>query len=83
MDFYEFSCQNWNKNNPIPLDQYSWTNIDMINDNINVYLRNQLENTISDLNSSKTMNLATKLYQSCLNIGNNNNNLLICFLILN
>ena len=66
-DFYEFSCGNWVKNNPIPKTSSSFSTFSKLNQIVEKQLRKILEN--SDSSSSKStkflFNMAQDYYLSC------------------
>lgn len=48
VDFYAYACGNWQKNNPIPPDQSSWSVYSKMQDENRVLLRSILENAAVD-----------------------------------
>ncbi|KAH9514111.1 ATPase AAA domain-containing protein 3 [Bulinus truncatus] len=66
-DFFDFACGNWNKMNVIPEDKPSYTTFTRLGDEIQVILKNLLEQPINpDVDLQVTIK-AKHFYISCLN----------------
>ena len=48
VDFYQYACGNWIKNNPIPADQPEWGRFNELHERNQMILRNILEKTSAD-----------------------------------
>ena len=48
VDFYQYACGNWIKNNPIPADQPEWGLFNELHERNQMILRNILEKTSAD-----------------------------------
>ncbi len=66
-DFYQYSCGNWLKNNPIPADQPSWGRFDELHENNQLVLRSILEKYSAN-NPSRSANEQKigDYYYSCM-----------------
>ncbi|ESO88295.1 hypothetical protein LOTGIDRAFT_165736 [Lottia gigantea] len=64
-NFYEFACGTWKKKNVIPEDKSAYSSFDLVADDVNVILKNALEDkeTEADIEPAKK---AKRLYRSCL-----------------
>src|SRR5215472_17905468 len=54
VDFFQYSCGGWIKNNPIPPDQSSWSIYSQVSEANKVQLRSILEAAAADPKSSTT-----------------------------
>jgi len=67
VDFYEYSCGGWRKNNPIPSDQARWDVYSKLyQDNLN-YLRSILEKAATASNRDVVTQEIGDFYASCMN----------------
>src|ERR1019366_2654837 len=48
VDFYQYTCGNWIKNNPIPADQPEWSRFNELHERNQMILRNILDKTSAD-----------------------------------
>ena len=67
VDFYQYACGNWIKNNPIPADQPAWGRFNELHERNQSILRNILEKTSAD-NASRSSNdqKIGDYYYSCM-----------------
>jgi putative endopeptidase len=67
VDFYQFACGGWMKNNPIPADQSSWTTYGKMQDENRTLLRALLEQSSAD-GASRTSNQQKigDYYRACM-----------------
>lgn len=67
VDFYQFACGNWLKNNPIPGDQTTWLSFNEVYEHNLVVLRQILEKaSVSDPKRSPVMQKIGDFYASCM-----------------
>jgi putative endopeptidase len=67
VDFYEYSCGGWRKNNPIPADQARWDVYSKLyQDNLN-YLRGILEKAATATNRDTVTQEIGDFYAACMN----------------
>ncbi|HME31640.1 MAG TPA: M13 family metallopeptidase N-terminal domain-containing protein, partial [Terriglobales bacterium] len=67
VDFYEYACGNWLKNNPIPADQAEWGRFDELHERNQMILRNILEKASADNpNRSSNDQKIGDYYHSCM-----------------
>lgn len=67
VDFYQFACGNWMKNNPIPGDQTSWVSFNEVYEHNLVVLRQVLEKAgVNDPKRSPVMQKIGDFYASCM-----------------
>ncbi|HKR97168.1 MAG TPA: M13 family metallopeptidase N-terminal domain-containing protein, partial [Candidatus Angelobacter sp.] len=67
VDFYQFACGNWMKNNPIPGDQTSWVSFNEVYEHNLVVLRQILEKaSANDPKRSPVMQKIGDFYASCM-----------------
>jgi endothelin-converting enzyme/putative endopeptidase len=67
VDFYEYSCGGWRKNNPIPSDQARWDVYSKLyQDNLN-YLRSILEKAATATNRDAVTQEIGDFYAACMN----------------
>src|SRR5208337_5380731 len=67
VDFYEYACGNWLKNNPIPADQAEWGRFDELHERNQTILRKILEKASAD-NPGRSSNEQKigDFYYSCM-----------------
>ncbi len=66
-DFYQFSCGNWRKNNPIPSDQSRWGRFNELAEYNRQILRQILEKaSAKDPKRSPVMQKVGDMYESCM-----------------
>jgi putative endopeptidase len=66
VDFYQYSCGNWMKNNPIPPDQSRWGRFNELGDNNLYVLRDILEKAEAPGNHSAIEKKVGDYYASCM-----------------
>ena len=66
VDFYQYSCGNWMKNNPIPPDQSRWGRFNELGDNNLYILRDILEKAQVSRQPSAIDQKAGDYYASCM-----------------
>jgi putative endopeptidase len=68
VNFYEFSCGNWIKNNPIPADQSKWGRFNELAENNRLILRDILEGVSAPSPNRSAVNQKIgDYYASCMN----------------
>src|SRR5258707_5759627 len=66
-DFYQYSCGNWRKNNPIPSDQARWGRFNELAEYNRQILRQILEKaSVNDPKRTPVMQKVGDMYQSCM-----------------
>lgn len=72
-DFYQYSCGNWEKHNPIPLDKAGYDTFEILREDLDFILKGLLEDQISSSihNAEDAVMKAKIMYKSCMNIGKN------------
>src|SRR5215472_9557202 len=68
VDFFQYSCGGWIKNNPIPPDQSSWSIYSQVSEANKVQLRGILEAAAVDPKSSPTNLKIGDYYSSCMDL---------------
>ncbi|XP_070184000.1 neprilysin-1-like, partial [Littorina saxatilis] len=71
-DFFEYACGQWNKRNVIPDDEHSFNTFEKLHDELQIILRQLLEEKES-LKDSNATTKAKVFYKSCMNITQINN----------
>ena len=67
VDFYQYACGNWIKNNPIPSDQPEWGRFDELHENNQLVLRDILDKHSADSPSrSSNQQKIGDYYSSCM-----------------
>ncbi len=66
VDFFQFSCGNWLKNNPIPPDQSTWGRFNELSEHNRALLREILENAAKATNRSPNEQKIGDYYASCM-----------------
>ncbi len=67
VDFYQYSCGGWQKNNPIPPDQTSWSVYGKLYfDNLE-YMRGFLEQAATEKDRDAVTQKIGDFYASCMN----------------
>src|SRR5215469_7808261 len=66
MDFYEYACGSWRKNNPIPPDQARWGRFNQLAEYNRQVLRDILENAATASNRTPVVEKIGDYYQSCM-----------------
>jgi len=67
VDFYQYACGDWLKNNPIPADQAEWGRFDELHERNQMILRNILEKASADNpNRSSNDQKIGDFYYSCM-----------------
>jgi predicted metalloendopeptidase len=66
VDFYQFSCGNWLKNNPIPPDQSRWGRFDELSEHNRAVLREILESAAQASNRNPNQQKIGDYYASCM-----------------
>src|ERR1051326_2835329 len=70
VDFYQFACGNWIKNNPIPGDQPTWLSFNEVYEHNLTVLRQILEKaSANDAQRSPVMQKIGDFYASCMDEG--------------
>ena len=67
VDFYQYSCGNWMKNNPIPPDQSRWGRFNELGDNNLYILREILEKAQAPGQRTAIQQKVGDYYSSCMN----------------
>ncbi len=67
-DFYQYSCGNWKKNNPIPADQVRWGRFNELADRNNYLLYGELK-AASDAPKSPLQKQYGDYFAACMNSG--------------
>ncbi|XP_076472675.1 neprilysin-1-like [Babylonia areolata] len=65
-DFFQYACGGWNRRHVIPEDQHSYTTFEKLHDELQLVLRQLLEQERTDHDSAATLKAKT-LYESCVN----------------
>src|SRR5215472_6682704 len=66
-DFYQYSCGNWRKSNPIPSDQSRWGRFNELADYNRQFLHNILEKaSANDPKRTPVMQKIGDMYESCM-----------------
>lgn len=71
-DFYQYSCGNWAKYNPIPKYKVGYDTFEMLRESLDLILKELLEEPIvrgARISSNQAVIKAKHLYQSCMNHG--------------
>ncbi len=66
VDFYQYSCGKWMKNNPIPADQASWGRFNELAERNRAVLRDILENAAKAKNRDANEQKIGDYYASCM-----------------
>lgn len=66
VDFYQYSCGSWMKNNPIPPDQASWGRFNELAEHNRAILRGILENAAKATNRTPNEQKIGDYYASCM-----------------
>ena len=66
VDFYQFSCGNWLKNNPIPPDQATWGRFNELNERNRAILRDILEEAAKPGKRTPNVQKIGDYYASCM-----------------
>ncbi|XP_041067411.1 phosphate-regulating neutral endopeptidase PHEX isoform X2 [Carcharodon carcharias] len=66
-NFFEFACGRWIKETPIPEDYSSYGTYSLVRQNVNVKLRELLENPIDEERDNEVVKKTKDLYRSCMN----------------
>jgi putative endopeptidase len=66
VNFYQFSCGNWMKNNPIPPDQSSWGRFNELAERNRLLMRNMLEDAAKLTNRTPNQQKIGDYYASCM-----------------
>ena len=66
VDFYQFSCGGWIKNNPIPADQTSWSVYGKLYVDNLTYLRSLLEEAAKEKNRNAVTQKIGDFYAACM-----------------
>ncbi|GLV45113.1 Neprilysin 4 [Carabus blaptoides fortunei] len=71
-DFYQYSCGNWDKYNPIPLDKSAYDTFEVLRERLDYVLKNLLEEEVSnhDEEPNKDMNETSNTEDTTDNIKN-------------
>ncbi len=67
VDFYQFACGNWKKNNPIPSDQPIWSRFGELAERNREVLRGILENAAKATNRTANEQKIGDYYATCMN----------------
>ena len=70
VDFYQFSCGNWLKNNPIPPDQSSWGRFNELAEHNRAVLHQILEEQAKATQRNANQQKIGDYYASCMDEGN-------------
>src|SRR5438270_3269736 len=65
-DFYRYACGGWQKNNPIPADQTSWSVYRKLYEDNLKYLRGILEQAASQVNRDVVTREIGDFYAACM-----------------
>lgn len=68
LDFYDFACKNWQKNEFIPDDKSSISMFGKLRDDLRLKLRILLESPITN-KTEDHVKKAVNFYRSCMNLG--------------
>jgi putative endopeptidase len=67
VDFYQYACSNWMKNNPIPSDYSAWISFAEVEEHNNAVLRRILEKaSVDDAKRSPVLQKIGDFYASCM-----------------
>jgi putative endopeptidase len=66
VNFYQFSCGNWMKNNPIPPDQSSWGRFNELAERNRLLMRNMLEDAAKLTDRTPNQQKIGDYYASCM-----------------
>lgn len=66
VNFYQFSCGNWMKNNPIPPDQSSWGRFNELAERNRLLMRNMLEDAAKLTDRTPNQQRIGDYYASCM-----------------
>ncbi len=66
LDFYQYACGGWMKNNPIPADQASWGRFNELAERNRVFLREILENAAQATQRTPNEQKIGDYYATCL-----------------
>jgi putative endopeptidase len=66
VDFYQYSCGGWLKNNPIPADQAAWGRFNELAERNRTFLREILENAAKAANRTPDEQKIGDYYASCM-----------------
>src|SRR5262249_35466112 len=66
VDFYQYACGGWKKNNPIPSDQASWGRFNELYERNRSFLRDILENAASAGHRTPNQQKIRDYYASCM-----------------
>ena len=69
VDFYEYSCGGWKKNNPIPADQTSWSVYGKLYVDNLAYLKSLLEEAATEKNRDPVTQKIGDFYAACMDEG--------------
>src|SRR6516165_3066680 len=67
VDFYQYACGGWMKNNPVPADQASWGRFNELAERNRVVLREILENAAKSTNRTPNEQKIGDYYAACMN----------------
>lgn len=67
-DFYQYSCGNWGKHNPIPKDKAAFDTFEVLRESLDTVLRDLLQAQIS-FDDIEPYVKAKNLYKSCMGEG--------------
>lgn len=65
-DFFQFTCGNWDKLHPRPVNWNSWSWIEIVEEQIEQQIRIFLESKPTS-NEPKAISLSRTMYRSCMN----------------
>ncbi|PVD37052.1 hypothetical protein C0Q70_04045 [Pomacea canaliculata] len=66
-DFFQFACGQWNRRNVIPEDKHSYNTFEKLHDELQIILKDLLEESPMAHDSNATLKAKT-LYKSCINM---------------
>src|SRR5215470_10472447 len=66
VDFYQYACGGWMKNNPIPADQASWGRFNELAERNRMFMREILENAAKATNRTPNEQKIGDYYASCM-----------------